>query len=88
MRDSVTGFMDENTSPVKIPENVFECLEFIRKEGFTNMFDMNSVQRFAYQYDYHEAVVWLDKSSNQETYRDGMFRGFEPDESLETVGEW
>lgn len=77
--------MNENTSPVKIPKDVFECLEFIRQEGFTNMFDLNSVQRFAHQYDYYEAVVWLDKPDNRETYRDGMFRGFEPDKSLDAV---
>jgi hypothetical protein len=76
--------MNQSTTPVKVPKNVFEGLEFVRKEGLTNMFDINSVQRFAHQYDYYETVVWLDNPDNRKIYRDGMFRGFEPSESAET----
>jgi hypothetical protein len=76
--------MSQTATPVKVPKNVFEGLEFVRKECLTNMFNINSVQRFAHQHDYHETVVWLDDPDNRKIYRDGMFRGFEPSEPPET----
>lgn len=39
---------------------VREQILAIRDSGLTNMFDVNTVQRLAYERDYYELVLWLE----------------------------
>ncbi|MCH4190889.1 MAG: DUF5049 domain-containing protein [Butyrivibrio sp.] len=39
---------------------VREQILTIRDSGLTNMFDVNMVQRLAYERDYYELVLWLE----------------------------
>ena len=39
---------------------VREQILAIRDSGLTNMFDVNMVQRLAYERDYYELVLWLE----------------------------
>jgi hypothetical protein len=39
---------------------VREQILAIRDSGLTNMFDVNTVQRLAYERDYYELVMWLE----------------------------
>ena len=32
----------------------------VRDTGLTNMFDVNAVQRIAYEMDFYELVTWLE----------------------------
>jgi hypothetical protein len=40
-----------------IKEQILE----IRDTGLTNMFDVNTVQRLAYERDFYELVTWLEE---------------------------
>lgn len=40
-----------------IKEQILE----IRDTGLTNMFDVNMVQRLAYEHDFYELVTWLEE---------------------------
>lgn len=40
-----------------IKEQILE----IRDTGLTNMFDVNMVQRLAYERDFYELVAWLEE---------------------------
>jgi hypothetical protein len=40
-----------------IKEQILE----IRDTGLTNMFDVNMVQRLAYERDFYELVTWLEE---------------------------
>lgn len=40
-----------------IKEQILE----IRDTGLTNMFDVNTVQRLAYEHDFYELVTWLEE---------------------------
>lgn len=46
----------------KVKEQILE----IRDTGLTNMFDVNTVQRLAYERDFYELVVYLEE--NREEY--------------------
>lgn len=37
----------------------------IRNTGLTNMFDVNAVQRLAYERDFYELVVYLEESRKE-----------------------
>ena len=41
-------------------EKIREQILAIRDTGLTNMFDINMVQRLAYEYDFVELVTWLE----------------------------
>ena len=41
-------------------EKIREQILAIRDTGLTNMFDINMVQRLAYEYDFFELVTWLE----------------------------
>lgn len=42
-------------------ENVREQILAIRDTGLTNMFDVNMVQRLAYERDFYELVIFLEE---------------------------
>lgn len=41
-------------------EKIREQILAIRDTGLTNMFDVNMVQRLAYERDFFELVTWLE----------------------------
>ena len=42
-------------------ETVRDQILAIRDTGLTNMFDLNMVQRFAYERDFYELVVYIEE---------------------------
>ena len=53
----------------KIEEQIF----IIRKTGLTNMFDVNTVQRIAYEMDFYELVDFLE--TDRKAYVDFIIYG-------------
>ena len=45
-------------------EKVKEQILAIRDTGLTNMFDVNTVQRLAYEKDFYELVLYLETSTS------------------------
>jgi hypothetical protein len=45
----------------KVKEQILE----IRDTGLTNMFDVNTVQRLAYERDFYELVVYLEENRKE-----------------------
>ena len=43
-----------------ITEEIKEQIEAIRSSGKTNMFDLNMVQRLAFEQDFHELVCLIE----------------------------
>ena len=43
-------------------EKVKEQILAVRKTGLTNMFDLNAVQRIAYDMDFFELVVFIEEN--------------------------
>ena len=62
--------------PVKIPEEVYRGLEYVRESGETNMFDIWRVASLALQFGYLETVEWLGEKENHANYMLGVLRGF------------
>lgn len=46
-------------------EKVREQILAVRRTGLTNMFDINAVQRIAYDSGYYELVVFLEEHSKE-----------------------
>ena len=44
-----------------ITEKIKEQIEVIRTSGKTNMFNLNTVQRLAFEQDFHELVCWIEE---------------------------
>lgn len=42
-------------------ETIREQILAIRDTGLTNMFDTNMVQRLAYEWNYHELVMFIEE---------------------------
>ena len=42
-------------------EEVREQIMAIRDSGITNMFDLNTVQRLAYERDFHDLVMYIEE---------------------------
>lgn len=54
-------------------EKIKEQIEVIRKTGRTNMFDINTVQRMAYERDFFELVIFIE--DEREKYTDYILHG-------------
>lgn len=54
-------------------EKIKEQIEVIRKTGRTNMFDINTVQRMAYERDFFELVIFIE--DEREKYADYILHG-------------
>lgn len=54
-------------------EKIKEQIEVIRKTGQTNMFDINTVQRMAYERDFFELVIFIE--DEREKYTDYILHG-------------
>ena len=46
-------------------EKVKEQILAIRDTGLTNMFDVNMVQRLAYERDFYELVIYLEEHRSE-----------------------
>lgn len=42
-------------------KEIREQIMAIRDSGLTNMFDVNTVQRLAYERDFHDLVMYIEK---------------------------
>ncbi|MHB1002109.1 MAG: DUF5049 domain-containing protein [Armatimonadota bacterium] len=63
---------------IRIPKDVFEGLEAIRRSGKTNMLDVPMVIELALNMGYVDTACWVHE--NSKTYVSGLFNGFEPQE--------
>ena len=54
-------------------DKIKEQILAIRKMGLTNMFDVNTVQRFAYEMDFYELVDFLE--TDRKAYIDFIIYG-------------
>lgn len=46
-------------------DKVREQILTIRDTGLTNMFDVNMVQRLAYEMDFHELVIFIKENKSE-----------------------
>lgn len=46
-------------------ETIKDQILVIRDTGLTNMFDVNAVQRLAYERDFYELVVYLEENRKE-----------------------
>ena len=46
-------------------EAIKDQIPAIRNTGLTNMFDVNAVQRLAYERDFYELVVYLEENRKE-----------------------
>ena len=46
-------------------ESIKDQILAIRDTGLTNMFDVNAVQRLAYERDFYELVVYLEENRKE-----------------------
>ena len=46
-------------------ETIEDQILAIRDTGLTNMFDVNAVQRLAYERDFYELVVYLEENRKE-----------------------
>jgi Domain of unknown function (DUF5049) len=70
------GEKQRRTEPVKIPEEVYRGLEYVRESGETNMFDIWRVAALALQFGYPETTDWLRETENHAAYVRGVLHGF------------
>jgi hypothetical protein len=61
---------------IRVPKNVWEGLEAVRKSGATNMLHVPDVIRCAELMGFQETAAWIQ--GNKRLYWDGVFVGFEP----------
>ena len=71
---SSEGEQERATEPIKIPEEVYHGLEYVRESGETNMFDIWRVASLALQFGYPETTEWLWENENHANYMLGVFR--------------
>ena len=66
---------------IRIPAEVYEGLETVRRSGLTNMLDRPQVARLAEEFGFHETAEWI--RTHKDEYARGIFQGFEPVEDEE-----
>lgn len=65
---------------IKVSKRVLDGIKFVRDTGRTNMLDFYMVQRIAYENEYYDTVIWMEKNKN--LYTRGIFEGFEIEDIL------
>ena len=68
---------------IRIPSDVLEGLEAVRKSGKTNMLDMPVVMKLALDMGHPQTMLWVRE--HQPLYAVGIFRSFEPTDALDEV---
>jgi hypothetical protein len=66
---------------IKIPAGVFKGIEAVRRCGKTNMLDRPAVAAIALELGHVDAAFWLTDKANHKAYAQGIFNGFEEDET-------
>ena len=61
------------TEKNKIDATVKEQILAIRETGLANMFDVNAVQRLAFESDFYELVCFIEE--NRKSYINFIFQG-------------
>lgn len=79
LREELGEEAENSDRRVKVPPHIFEALTAIRDVGTTNMFDVEVVKVQAVALDFPETADWIE--ANKQTYVDGIFRGFEPEQN-------
>ena len=46
-------------------KEIFQQLLAVRDSGYCNMFDPKAVQRYAYDHDWYELVVYIDENKKE-----------------------
>jgi hypothetical protein len=64
--------------PVRIPKNVFEELESVRRYTRAELLDIPTVRHVAMERGKPALVVWIDK--HQQEYGQGLLNGFWADD--------
>lgn len=59
---------------VEFTKAVFECLEFIRQSGVTNMLDRPMVINLAREWEFNATANWIE-SVDTRTYGELIFKG-------------
>lgn len=54
---------------------IFEQITKVRNTGKTNMFDVNTVIRIAFENDWYELADWLSDRNNLKEYTELIFSG-------------
>lgn len=62
-------------NPIKLPPEVLDGLQAVRKSGTTNMLDVPVVCLQAVALGYPETADWINENTN--TYIEGVSSGFE-----------
>ena len=65
-------------SKIRVPSDVFEGLEAVRRSNLTNMLDRPMVAKLAAEMGFFDTAEWL--LDHRKEYAEGIFRGFEPEE--------
>ena len=83
VRGVLYGFPSEGeqgraTEPIKIPEEVYRGLEYVRESSETNMVNIWRVASLALQFGYPETTDWLGETENHAHHMLGVLRGFRP----------
>lgn len=63
--------------PVIAPLDVFNGIEYIRREGFTNMFHLQAVLSIAETLDFDDAAEWIE--DNEDRWGEVVLCGLAPD---------
>jgi hypothetical protein len=64
--------------PVRIPKNVFEELESVRRYTRAEVLDIPTVRHVAMETHKPELVIWIDK--HEQEYGQGLLNGFQTEE--------
>ncbi|MHB0998538.1 MAG: DUF5049 domain-containing protein [Armatimonadota bacterium] len=60
---------------IRIPKDVFDGLEAVRRSGKTNMLDVPVVIELAMEMHHVDTAIWVHE--NIKLYLSGLFNGFE-----------
>ena len=66
---------------IPIPRTVLDGILAVRDSGLTNMLAIPDVARIAADLGFPEAASWVDDPANKKTYAEGIFCGFEADDT-------
>ena len=64
----------EERGPVRVPREVLDGIEAVRRSGLTNMLDCPAVAEIAEALGYGAAADWIE--ANRGLYARGVFCGF------------
>jgi len=60
---------------IKITQQIFNGIEFVRKSGEYNMLDRYTVARMCNERGYYDAAIWI--TENERLYTRLLFEGYE-----------